>query len=1079
MKSVLVYNKLNLLAGKIMFKIYATNTYSDGSRYVYKALQQVDTKDLIHKHIVIVPDRVSMTAENQMLDTIGGSFNIRVLTLRRFGAEILPHFNYLTKQAALMTLSTLVDENKEKYVCYKKGFDSDGFIENAYETICQFKYARVRPDDINLEILPQNIRPKMHDLKLLYDAYENFLSEKNFVDSASKMEELIKAVSNDKNIKNSFFYIYDFDNFSFQEQAVIAELLKHSAGVTAVCCHSKKQKHKYLFVNDLLPLLTDIAKKSGEKYEVKTNYHISDNLLSRQISEYLYTYEKPAPAKILPHQLTLTQTENINTEVENLARYITDGVRKGSRYGDYFVVASDAESYRQSIERIFAEYDIPFFADTQSGLVNHPYVRFITDYFLMRKNNNKLENVLSFVKNPFFLQGDEIFYFENYCLKYNAGYDYEKFTLGSKDVGFDTVEKVRQKLYGTINLVNIENAKTVTDYVAVTKDFIAKSELNAKLGDFTEEQKELLPRYAKVSEQVAKKFEDLLQTLLNILGDKHCDIDGFLKILTTGLKGMRVSVLPLYNDCVVITNMAKSKKHDIKKLCILGANQTAMPIIKKDTKLITDKNMDVLSKCGITLDQKMRLENKRERFNVFQLLTEPSLSLYVSCRESVLVDNTVTSVSPADFVLQIQKLFTLDGISEYPIVSDIMENVFTKKSALSQTILNKRNVFDKRPIKDEYYTIKEKLLGKEMEKVFSEDCTVKNIRNGKELFFNADAVSVSKIEDFYACPYKHFLHYGLEINPRETAELKPNDYGSILHGVLEKYIGEAKKETPQETKTKAEKYFEQVISADYYQGIAKDAKNKHLLKLLKTEAVKMCRLVNDQLQQSHFVNFKAEMRFGFKDSAFNAIEIPAGGETVKLHGIIDRIDIMPQKNQCIIIDYKSGNAEYNENSLYAGRKLQLLVYTKAVMQNFGFMPVGFYYFMLHDKFVSPDSQEKTYSYIGRTLKSGEVLKDIDTTISPENKSKRLNVSINKNGEPSSRGSNLVTQEQLDAQIDYAVYCIAKAGELLQQGFIKTLPYDGVCSYCDYASICGANDIFEVTPRKITKANADTIVEVTK
>ncbi|MDD4832710.1 MAG: PD-(D/E)XK nuclease family protein [Clostridia bacterium] len=1062
-----------------MFEIFATNTYKDGSRYIYEKLKKVDPKQLRYKHIVIVPDRVSMTAENQMLNALGGSFNIRVLTLRRFGAELLPRFNYLTKQSALMTLSSLVDENKDNFVCYKKGYDSDGFIENLYETICQFKYARALPDNINCDILPPNIRPKIQDIKLLYKAYEDFLQTKKYVDSAGKMEELIKIIPTDSKIKNTYFYIYDFDNFSGQEQAVITELVKNALGVTAVCCHSEKPKHKYLYVNDLLPLLTEIANKSGKQHALKTAYNLSQDAFIKQIQEYLYTYEKPHPVKLSSEKLIIAQAENLNNEVENLARYITDGVRKGNRYGDYFVVASDAESYRQSVERIFAEYDIPFFADTQTGLINHPYSRFVIDYLSMRKNNNKLENVLSFIKNPFFFQGEEIFYFENYCLKYNVGYDFTQFELGKNESGFTAAEKIRQKLYEAINYVEFDKAVTVKGFVEAVKEFLQKSQAEILLAEFTERQKNLLPRYAKVSEQAASKFNDILQTLSDTLGEKPCDIDGFLKILSTGLAGVKVSVLPLYNDCVVLTNMAKSKKHDIKRLCLLGANQSAMPIVKKDSKLLSDKNMDLLQKSGIALEQKMRLENKREKFNVFQLLNEPTESLYVSYCETAVIDNSATAISPSDFVLQLKRLFTLDGVNEYPTLKNVYENVFTKKSALSQTVMNMRNIIDKRPIKDVYFEIKQNLLDSDIKKVFAANREIKDINNGKELFFSKDAVSISKIEDFYSCPYKHFLRYGLDLTPREKSELNPNDFGSILHAVLEKYIAVSKDESYDETKRKAEMFFEQVIADDYYQGIAKDPKNKHALKLLKTEAVKMCRLVNEQLKLSHFVNFKAEMRFGFCDSQFNAIEIPAGGETVKLHGIIDRIDVMNEKNNCLVIDYKSGNAEYNEKLLYAGRKLQLLVYTKAVMENFGFKPVGFYYFKLHDKFVAPNSKERAYSYVGRTVKDSEILKDIDTTLLTQNKSARLGVSLNKDGLPSNRGSNLLTQEQFDAQIEYAIYCISQAGELMQKGFIKASPYEKVCTYCDYANICGANDIFDAAERKAENVDADTIVKVIK
>ena len=44
------------------------------------------------------------------------------------------------------------------------------------------------------------------------------------------------------------------------------------------------------------------------------------------------------------------------------------------------------------------------------------------------------------------------------------------------------------------------------------------------------------------------------------------------------------------------------------------------------------------------------------------------------------------------------------------------------------------------------------------------------------LFVN-NTTSVSQIETYYNCPYKHFVRYGLKIDKEDVCELKPNDIG--------------------------------------------------------------------------------------------------------------------------------------------------------------------------------------------------------------------------------------------------------------------------------------------------------------
>lgn len=1058
-----------------MLNIYATNTYKNGGGFIIGQLKKIDPRQLRFKHIVIVPDRVSMTAEQEMLFALGGSFNIRVLTFRRYAAEILPDYDYMSKQSALMALTAIVSRHKDKFLCYKKGTESSGFIESAYETICQFKYSRIPPEKIVCSLLPPQIRNKMADIKLLYEKYQEFLSENKYIDSAGKMEELLRAIPEYPDIKNSYFYIYDFDNFSMQEKALIAGLAKNSLGVTAACCHSEKSFHRYLFTNDLLPELAEISRQTQVKALIQKEYLLPQDTLAEQIGNYMYTYQSVAPQSLAADKLTLSEACDIDEEVENLARHITCGVRAGKKYGDYFVVASDADKYRQAIERVFAVFNIPFFIDTQFNLSNHVFVRYLVDYFTMRRNNNALAGALSFVKNPFFGGGEEVFDFENYCLKYNISYNYTKFAFGKKESFFPNADNVREKLQTAIDAVNVKSKDKISGYIAGIRRLAEWGDLQAKLIELEKEQDEFLPLYAKVTRQVYDKFNALLDTLNGILGEQVYPLEDFLRILTAGASGVNISVLPINADSVVVTNMAKSKKHDIKNLCLLGASQGAMPIVKRDAKLLSDANIELLGSFGIALDQKISLENKRERFNVYQLLLEPTDTLYVSyCKTGADSEGKTLALVPSDFFVQLRKLFGQGG--NYPVLRRVCPDVFTAKSALSETVSNKRNLIDRRLVKDRYFKIKSAIFAEALSKVV-EAKSVPDLTCGGELFFGRESTSVTKIEEFYSCPYRHFLHYGLNLKPRKRAELGSDDTGSILHAVLEKYIAAAQKnDTKEQIKKAAEKYFDEVISSDAYKALSSDSKHKYTLSLLKGEAVKMCAVVTEQLKNSLFANVRAEMRFGFADTP-DAIEVNAGKKRFRLNGIVDRVDAWNGK--CIVIDYKSGNSvDYGEDELYMGRKLQLLVYTRAAAKHLGLTPAGYYYFKLHDNFVEKGQEDKAYTYIGRTLKDADVIAALDTEFSRTGKSSRLGTARNKDG--SLRVSKkLLSKEEMDAQLAYALKSIENAGQLMEKGCISVNPCEGVCGYCDYAEICGVDDIYDAPPRKKIDVNAQKLLEITK
>lgn len=1065
-----------------MFNIYATNSYKEGSKYIMGQLAKTNPKMLRIKHIVLVPDRASYSAESDMLRNLGGSMNVQVLTIRRFANMVLPKFNYLSKQAGIMALTGIIADNKEKLTCFTKGVDSSGFVENMYEVISQLKYSRIKADKLVKNDLPVQLVGKINDIRLLYGAYEEFLTSREYVDSATKLEKLIEAISVDESIKNSYFYVYDFDNMSKQEVAIITQLVINALGVTVACCYSDKPQHKFLYLNEVYDSMVEIAENLHVQPNIMKKCYFENNL-SKQIGEYMYGYYKYKPMPIDKDKLEIFEAMDGEEEVIALAQKIARWVRDGGRYSDFYVICSEPKDYRLSVERIFSDYNIPYFMDTQISLVDHALTQYLMDFLTASRNNFAIDNVLSVVKNYFFDgNGEDIFAFENFCLKYNVSYNYEAFDLGGSDVDYDSADRVRAILQQKIDKYPFESTNSVDSYVLKVRDFLEGEQLQTKLSTFSALQTAVeLDKLSKSTDQVYDKILETLTVMSDVLGDKAVTFDNFIKILRKGLEGVSISVLPVHNDCVVITNMGKSRKHDITCLALLGANQTRMPIIKKDTKLLSDKNIADLAKYGIDLQPQMQLENKRERFSLFQTLLEPTKLLYLSFPTTASDgEGNIQPQLPSDFVLQLINLFGDGGGYQVNRVVE-QDKIFTDKVALKSVVANRRRLVDSQPVNSKYFS---KLLityDKQVKEYLFDKTNVDNLDCGKELFFTKQATSVTKIEDFYKCPYQHYLQYGLGLKQRQIAELKAVDFGNILHEVLEYFVKEVElNESKQKSVERSTKIFNKVMQQDYYRGISKDVKYKNVLKQLAEEAKVMCGIIKEQLIESKFSNFDTELGFGGKNK-LAPIVIDCDGEEIFLKGIIDRVDTKDDK--FVIIDYKSGTPEYNEKLLYMGLKLQLLVYLRAIESNLGRRPVGYYYMKLHNDFVSDDKAAKAYTLIGRSLNDLDTLKEIDTTLVNNKSSTRLGIKLKNDGQPCS-SPNLLTSEQIDAQVDYAMDAIRQAGILMQRGFIKVSPVAAinnvdVCDYCDVKDICFYNDLYLCDRRNCGKVNPDTIVEVNK
>ena len=75
--------------------------------------------------------------------------------------------------------------------------------------------------------------------------------------------------------------------------------------------------------------------------------------------------------------ITLTSCKNPKEELVYTARMINDYVQnKGMRYKEIAIVTGDVESCSNYVERIFTQYNIPFFLDTTKDILFHPFIEF-------------------------------------------------------------------------------------------------------------------------------------------------------------------------------------------------------------------------------------------------------------------------------------------------------------------------------------------------------------------------------------------------------------------------------------------------------------------------------------------------------------------------------------------------------------------------------------------------------------------------------------------------------------------------------------------------------------------------------
>jgi len=1024
-------------------KIIATNTYATASKAVIDMLKKTDQTDLSVNHVVISNDRCVMTSEFEMLDALGGSFNTHVLTFARLTTRLMKEKAFISKQSAIMLIGRLAEQLSPQFLCFKKSFNTPGFATHVYETISQFKYSAISPEQINPSQFDKNLQLKMHDIKLIYQAYEDFIKDR-YIDSGAKLNHLIEQIPNSDFIKNSYFYIKDFDDFSIQEELIIRQLVIYSKGVVVALPYVKDKR---IYPAENFDHLLDIAK--GLKIEPQTTF-LCDNQqnyvfhLEKNLFDYKTEFEQKEAKNVF-----VSEENDVFAEAELVAKHICQKTREGARFKDFLVVAGDVGQYTYALERVFAKYQIAYFLDNKMKLSEHSLSQFIVGILNAFKGGFRRDDCLAVMKSYFYLSDHDVNRFENVCLKNNLRFFAKPFETTNDEIAF--AEQVRGEFVSFVESFGFCHSDNIENYVEKTKNFV-KSEVVANFVEQLCKQAEGNDdSLAKISVQVIEKIVVVLDTLNALFGDMFANDQKFCDLLQTGLDAESVSIIPLYNDCVVVTSVSKSRANGNKHLVIMGANDGSFPVLKSDTRIVSDGDIDLLVANGIDLRPKTENENFKEKFNVFQLLCCPRESLFITYLAKG------DKSAPCLAVEEIKKMFKTDA--GYIAELKKTEHVFGEKQAKEKLVCEMSkmadgNVSGSQEASSLYFALDDKQA---LDYVVC-DFSKPNLQKGKSLLLPKEKTSVTKIECFYSCPYKYFLQNGLKLKKRDMGELKSVDTGVIIHEVLESFVKAVyvDKNTNEDfcISAFADEIVDNVLQRDEYKYLSNHPKLANVLVKIRGEATSACNAIYQQMQNSAFKPCLAEQSFGFDDeNSWPPVKIVADGHEILLNGKIDRIDTCGDK--FVIIDYKTGSASFSDNELFAGKKLQLLTYVKACLLAMQKECAGFFYMPINDEFGDGGGR---FSYIGRVQNDAQIINQLDSVAQERGVSRLLDKKLTKQNVLASNVSMGINPQILQIYLDYTQIMLKNAVKEMANGFIEQHPYSGNCDYCDYAGVCNFKDL---------------------
>lgn len=1060
--------------------------------------------------ILIVPEQFSFESERSMLSLLGAkdALNIEILSFSRLAECVFAQVGGGCKKPVddggkIILMSLALEEVKDKLDFYSKYVQSTVLAKELLHICMEFKQCNISPQDLVIASKAMDdctLKQKTCELAVVMSAY-NALLYRSFTDESDVLDRLCDALNTHRYFEGRFVAIDSFKGFTAQEFEVIRKIICQADDVLISLStdniFGNNDIGLFSCVNQTARKLIYIAKENNIRIsnDVKLPLENPVRFINDEINHLENNIFSPAFEVFegRADNITLCCASSKTQECDFVAANAKRLMRtKGIRCKDMAVIARDAQEYRRELAVSFKKYGIPAFEDERQPITSQPLITLVRCAFEIASKGFSTDRLMRYLKTGLVgISGEDISVAENYALMWKIGAQGWKSEWTQHPDGFAIAnEKSNQTLDHLNNirkravfpLLKFSKACRDTNGEAISRavfdllcDIDAQENLK-KLAVFYENNGNLA--LALEQERVWDMLMDILDKLASSVGNSSIEISRCSELFDSVLSVFDMGSIPQGLDEITIGSADRIRLSSPKVVFIVGANEGVFPKNPDGKGILNDSDRRRLIELGVEVSRPSEFKVSEERFIAYNSLCSTTDMLFVSyprCSASG------EALSPSEIVSQIEQIFpncnkifadeldTLDFIESEKSAFEACAKLYNEESEMSATL--KKYIFE-----SQVYTRKLLTLEKVTKK---EPFRFENPQNAVALFGKNLFVSASQVENYHKCPFEYFCKYGLKAKPRKIAQLDPMESGTVIHFVLENII---KIHGSNALCEMSDAQIEREVHALLLEYLEKkmgglDNNGKRFEYQYFRQCATICNVLERmkaEFCQSQFKPVDFELKIDH-DGEIPPYSLKLQDEgLLKIIGSIDRVDLFEKdgKSYIRVVDYKSGKKEFALSDVYFGLNMQMLIYLFAVYKNGGelygdIVPSGILYYPArmnlsrlsrHSSDTEIDeSKIKENRCNGMLIDNLTVLNAMEKDLGGRFMPVKL-----KRGEPD---GSLISFRQLLALKDKVDEILCKMASSLHEGSIPALPafgksYKNICDFCDYRSVCGAEEADE-------------------
>jgi len=1030
-----------------------------------KSIQNPD-----RNYIIVVPEQYTMATQKKFvyMHPNKGILNIDIVSFERLAFKVFEETGgqnrpVLDDTGKNLIVRKVLEEHKKKLRYFGSSVNKTGFVSELKSVISELLQYGISIEYMS-EIVEKSannnlLTAKLQDINLIYGAFMDYLTD-NYITKEEILDVLCQVIDKSSVIKKSEILFDGFTGFTPIQYNLIMLLLQLCSQITVTVTIDAKEKlnvyegiHNLFFMSK--EMIQKLYKLCDERHieinePIIMNQEVNPRFNSQRISfleKNLFRYKGAVYRGDDDNAINLYEAAAPKEEVQFAVSEILKLTRFcGYRYKDIAIVSGDIGLYGLLAGNICKQNNIPVFVDNKKAVADNPLVEFIRGALEVIEKNYSYETMLRYLRTGMTgITREDVDLIDNYCVAtgIHGTMWHKKWTRkGRQREGFplEVLNELRIQIMAPLRKLEKNLNKkgvTVKDFVTSLYEFLVDTKAQEKINAFAE-----MPDTGDEYYQIYEKIIELFDKLVELLGMQRLTLGEFNKIIDSGIAEIKVGLIPPTADCVVVGDIERTRLEDIKVLFFLGVNEGIIPKKNDNKGILSEADRDYLEEMQVELSDSSRRKSFVQKFYLYLILTKPSDRIYITFSTK---GTDGKGTLPSYLVRSVRQMFPDLPVTTSKEVNDQLHYIRIPKSEL----------------------------------VYRQDSFIKLLGESLALALYNERLtgSISAFEQFAACHFAYFLCHGLGLHKRDEYGFEGSDFGTIMHSVIENVCrkaqnrGEKIQELTDEARLAYIKEALATISDEYSDTILKDSgRNRYILKRMTKLADRTLWAVGKQMESGKFVPDAFEFPFLMDEQV---IALKKGSGRMCITGKIDRIDICEDDENVYVrvIDYKTGNSDFNLTQVYYGLKMQLITYLRAALQmeakrhpKKNIIPAGVFYYNVKDPliaFENQDADQLNLDILQELMLKGAINREYDLPkmmdASYNDKSIIIPVTFDKDGRVKEK-DNVFSTEAFDKLQRYVAESQTEIGKQILAGNNEITPFkDGTytsCDYCPYSEVCG-------------------------